>query len=340
MDGSLRHTDQDEEGSSGRELRLILLGRGHSGKSSVGNVVLGDQVFETHSNSETSHTEECEKRKATVAGREVSVVDTPDWFCSERPPEEIQRQLSLCVALSAPGPHAFLLCVPVHRHGDLDLQALGALEEVFGPDAISKYTLVLLTHVDLLPEGQSLEEYLSTQRKDVLELVERCGDRYHTVERGGGEEKEKKTAVELLEKVEQMVGEGGAEFYTCSLFIEAETRIRQRQEEIARQRREEGEEDVAPGQERTREEAERSVRDLRVDGINALSPPSPPPSFLLSVWNWVTGCLGRVAKLVRLEALLGSLVGLFVGGPLGGAMGATVGSVATEVGRRKRLKTK
>lgn len=256
------------------------------------------------------------------------MVDTPDCLCVERPAEDVRRQFSLCAALSAPGPHAFLLCVPVHRHSNLELQILETIEKVFSPEAVSKHAMVLFTHTDQLPEDMSLDEFLATERVDLLELVQKCGEREHPLR-----PEEKDNVEELLTKVERMVKESGTRFYTCPLLQQAERRVKEKEEEISRSR---GKSDS----EGTRAEAERSVDDLPVEGITELCVAKPEDlTFLRWLWDSVVGWLLWLPNMVRGSTLLGSIVGLFVGGPLGGAMGATVGSVATEVERRKK-KTK
>ncbi|XP_052362349.1 GTPase IMAP family member 8-like [Oncorhynchus keta] len=229
--------------SSQSELRVVLLGRSGSGKSAAGNIILGREEFVSRPDITTAVTQDCQKSRALVAGRRVAVVDTPDWFRSEHPPDVVRSQLSSCVALSAPGPHAFILCVPVDQPAQAELQALGALEKVFGPGAVRTHTLVLFTHSDRLKESgkvgvEGVEKYISSQRRDLLELVKRCGDRYHVMERGSGgegeEERKRRSVGELLDKVEQTVREGGGECFSCPLFQEAEDRVRQRQEEIVR----------------------------------------------------------------------------------------------------------
>lgn len=279
------------------------------------------------------------------------VVSSPAWFGSGCDPKERRRHISSFIALSSPGPHAFLLCVPVNQPADGEAKALDVLEELFGPSAVSANTIILFTHTEELGEDESLEEYLVTWRKDLQELVERCGDRYHTLETRGGEAEEEKAVRELLEKVEQAVAESGTELFSCPLYQEAEERVRERQVEIVRQRRGKEPTDSPPEEDLTeeemeavREEAEQSIDDLNVDvdGIlpsASVSPSSPAPSFLWGWWEKLTGWVRWLPTLVRREALLGALVGLFVGGPLGGMMGATVGSVATEVKRRKTKKT-
>ncbi|XP_067314962.1 GTPase IMAP family member 7 [Pseudorasbora parva] len=310
-----------------RELRLVLLGSVGAGKSTAVDAILGGPTSESERTGPETPVTTCQKRRATLAGRQVAVVDTPDCLCIERPAEDVRRQFSLCAALSAPGPHAFLLCVPVHRPSNLELQILETIEKVFGPEAVAKHAMVLFTRMDRLPEDVSLDEYLATERADLLELVQKCGDRHHPLQTDNAEE--------LLMKVGQMAKDTGTPFYTCPLLKEAERRVKEKEEEILRSRRDGGE-DYSEG---IRAEAERSVDDLVVEGIADLCVSTPDSSFLRWLWDSVVGWLMWFPNMVRGSALLGSFVGLFVGGPLGGAMGATVGSVATEVGRRKR-KTK
>ncbi|XP_076006302.1 GTPase IMAP family member 7 [Genypterus blacodes] len=340
------------------DLRLVVLGRTGAGKSSAVGTILGLQTLQAQQDSQ----QQSQKSRGEAAGRQVVVVSSPDWFSSSCIPEERRCLISSFVALSSPGPHAFLLCVPVNQPSDGETKALDALESLFGPSAVSTHTVVLFTHTDELEEDESLEEYLLTWRKDLLELVERCGDRYHTLEPRNTEAEEGKAVEELLEKVEQAMKESDTQHLSCSLYQEAEERVRERQAEIVRLDRERsaGEEigEEAPPSdsqpegtvteeemERVREEAERSVGDLDVDVDDifpcaSVSQSSRPTNFLWGLWEKLKSWIRCLPKLVRREALLGALVGMFVGGPVGGMVGASVGSVATEVGRRKTQKNK
>ncbi|XP_031176923.1 GTPase IMAP family member 7 isoform X3 [Sander lucioperca] len=329
------------------ELRLVVLGRAGAGKGSAVQTILGLQ--DSQPGTEAAGIQECSKHRGEAAGRQVVVVSSPPWFGSGCDPEERRRHISSFIALSSPGPHAFLLCVPVNQPADAEAKALDVLKELFGPSAVSTTTIMLFTHTEELAEDEQLEEYLVTWRKDLRALVERCGDHYHTLETRGGEPEEGRAVEELLEKVEQAARESGTPHFSCALYREAEEKVRERQVEIARQRRGEDsqpEENVTEAEmEAVRDEAERSVADLNVNiesvFPSAVSPSSPAASSSLwGLWEKLKGWMRWLPMMVRVEALLGSLVSLFVGGQYGGMMGATVGSVATEVGRRKVKKTK
>uniref|UniRef100_A0A3P9K6G8 Si:dkeyp-69e1.8 n=1 Tax=Oryzias latipes TaxID=8090 RepID=A0A3P9K6G8_ORYLA len=263
-------------------------------------------------------------------------------------PADAGRKAAVCsllgssfIALSSPAPHAFLLCVPVNQPADGEAKALDALETLFGPPAVAENTIVLFTHMEELWEDEQLEDYIVTWRKDLRELVERCGGSYHTLETRNGGEEDRKAVEGLLAKVEQAALKTGA--VSCPLYEEVEERLRERQQEILRQRTAEMTDEEL---EAARLEAERSIGgfDVNLDHIFSSTtatpdPPDPPaPSLLWGWWEKLVGWIRWLPSLVRREALFGSLIGLFVGGTLGGAVGATAGSVVTEVGRRKEKK--
>ncbi|XP_056136518.1 uncharacterized protein LOC130113027 [Lampris incognitus] len=321
--------------SSSPELRLVLLGRSGAGKSAAGNSILGQEAFTSCPDSLTSVTLECEKKRAVVAGRKMAVVDTPDWFNSERTPGEVRAQISSCIALSTPGPHSFLLCIPIDQPAKMEMQALGALEAVFGPEAVRTHTLVLFTHADQLrASGKvvqgSVEAYIASQRGDLLKLVEKCGDRFHILERGEGED-ERRNVEELLEKVEQAVREGGGQCYSCPAFQEAENRVRQRQMEIAKERRgnseqervevdrhfgaktwlhhptmprlleaeEEEEEEVREHEmEEARDEAERNVSTMNLESLAPISPSTLSPSLIRSMMEKLSSGAKMLPKML------------------------------------------
>ncbi|XP_057698421.1 uncharacterized protein LOC130919847 [Corythoichthys intestinalis] len=313
---------------SSPELRLVLLGRSGAGKSAAGNIILGHNEFESRPDSLVAITQECVKKKAVVAGRRVAVLDTPDWFHSERTPDEVRSQISSCVALSSPGPHAFLLCVPVDQPAKMELQALSVLEAVFGPEVVKKHTLVLFTHADLLRKNinyrsDSVEAYIAGQRDDLLKLVEKCGDRFHVLERDG----HGRNVEELLEKVEQIADEAGGQCYSCPAFQEAENRVREIQAEITRERRRKKQEEERLGEqfrgerrslypymqtvaeaeeevreeevEKTRAEAERSVSTMNIESlppINTMA--SMSPSMFQSMMEKVMSGAKTLPKLL------------------------------------------
>ncbi|XP_020794161.1 GTPase IMAP family member 9 isoform X2 [Boleophthalmus pectinirostris] len=316
------------------EIRVVVLGRAGAGKNSTVSTILGQEGGATLR-------QECSKHTGQAAGRQVTVVSSTDWFGSSCVPEDRKRQLSSLLALSSPGPHAVLLCVPLNQPADGETKALDVLEKLLGQAMVQKHTIVMFTHTEELDHEEGLEDYLLNWRKDLTELVRRCGDRYHTLETQPGRAEPNEAVRELLDKVDQVVMESGEDHFSCQLYQDIEEQIQKRQREIVRQRQADGLD--SEDEEGVRLEAENSIGDIDLS-LDALFPCSDVQvsqgSFLWRLWEKLTSWVWGLPKLVRREALLGALVGLFVGGPVGGAVGATVGSVATEVGRRKTQKTK
>ncbi|MBN3315091.1 GIMA5 GTPase, partial [Atractosteus spatula] len=210
-----------------RDLRIVLLGKTGCGKSRTGNTILKQDVFQ-HECSPKSITHECQWGTGTVEGRKVTVVDTPGFFDTELPKEELRREIGRCIAMSSPGPHAFLLVIQLGRQTPEEKQVVREILRLFGQKAL-RFALVLFTHGDSLGKGTTIEEFF--EKNDHLTgLIEKCGGRYHVFD---NEDKSSRTQVrQLLEKIEAMVQQNEDAFYTNRKYQEVENLIRTEAERI------------------------------------------------------------------------------------------------------------
>ncbi|MGH0178292.1 UNVERIFIED_CONTAM: hypothetical protein FKN15_076737 [Acipenser sinensis] len=226
-----------QELHSASELRIVLLGGWKAGKSAAGNTILDREEFISGSSS-SAVTRECEKRTGEVSGRRVTVVDTPDLLNTDR--VETER----CVYLSAPGPHALLLVIPVypkemidtHRESRVEeyCKSFDKVHELFGERAV-RNTMILFTRGDVL-KGRTIEQYIEEAGEELQQLVEKCGNRYHVL--NNLDRSDRTQVTQLLDKIDNMVkGSGGC--YTMEMYVEEKLRQKERELKEMKQKYEE-----------------------------------------------------------------------------------------------------
>ncbi|XP_060756575.1 GTPase IMAP family member 4-like [Neoarius graeffei] len=189
------------------ELRLILLGWQWPGKSLTGNTILGHEEFRLERAAEFSV-----KRDAERYGRKLTVVDTPGWFSAPTTPAAYQQELSRSLAMCPPGPHAFLLVVPVGMFTDMDQARIEENLVPFG-EAVWRHTIVVFTWAEVL-KNMPIERYIQRQGSALQWVLDKCKKRYHVVNNDAFGERTQ--VPQLIEKVEKMVAEEGGHFSSMS----------------------------------------------------------------------------------------------------------------------------
>ena len=181
--------------------------------------------------SAASVTQQCEIGALKLRdGRNLVIVDTPGFFDTNAPTEKLTQEISRCVSMSSPGPHAFLFVVYPGRFTEEEVNTVEMFFKMFGRE-VERYMIVVFTHADQLESP--IDDFIQCSDR-LKNLLRKCSNRKYAID--NKEKSKRETQVrELVNHIDIMVGGNGGSLYSNEMYEENVKLLAEQEEKLRKE---------------------------------------------------------------------------------------------------------
>ncbi|XP_041634452.1 GTPase IMAP family member 9-like [Cheilinus undulatus] len=200
-----------EEYSKISELRIMLIGRVGDDKTKIMNVFLRSSEENVKQAPESakvfiSDSEKCHMEKITVKGQKMAIVDTPGLCHADKSDRDVMKEIKKCLSEVSPGPHVFLLVLPLEPFTPELQNVVKIFKSSFG-DCVIQYTMVLFPDGEKLEDGDT-DDFIGQEEELHNFVNDECKGRRHVLKNND------RLPDSTLLDIQQMVRDNEGKHYT------------------------------------------------------------------------------------------------------------------------------
>lgn len=179
-----------------------------------------------------SVTKLCSQNSVVRFGKKIVVVDTPGLFDTKLSNEISQKEITKCIGITSPGPHAFIIVLSLGRFTTEEKETVDHFVKHFGEN-VYQYFIVLFTKRDDLDDHNiRFEDHLNNVEEYLKFFIEKCGGRTTAFNNKLKGIQSDTQVEELLKIIEKNVNRNGGKCYTNEMYLQAEIEIQKMETEL------------------------------------------------------------------------------------------------------------